>query len=391
MITVLIAAAILQTPAQVTKPLEAPFKATEDAIIVDVGVNGKNISCMFDTGFSGHFVLNDAIDVGKYTGTMNLRDFVGVFQAHTVDVKSIKLGQLTQTAVRGEAVMQPVAHMTQSYGTHTDGIMGFSVIKDYVTEINFQNQKFIFHPSSTDITKRVPDNKKTFLVKMEPRGARSIELHTEVNGKDVHLALDTGNAFYATTHKEVLERIGIWDKNKKPQYMTQSWVASGPVDSFYMYVPKATIFGVPVEESVWSIIDLPSATVSDDGTVGYGFLKNFNIVIDYQRRHVWLENWTGKVSEMPKAEPGMMIYQVDGAYTVVAVYKGSPAESSGVQRGDRVLAIDGKSLSSVRPGDISGLIKGENDSVCKVVLSRGGIIHRLDVPRKLMVNRPNAS
>jgi C-terminal processing protease CtpA/Prc len=94
---------------------------------------------------------------------------------------------------------------------------------------------------------------------------------------------------------------------------------------------------------------------------------------------------------MPKAEPGMMIYQVDGAYTVVAVYKGSPAESSGVQRGDRVLAIDGKSLSSVRPGDIGGLIKGDNDSVCKLVLSRGGIIHRLDVPRKLMVNRPNVS
>jgi S1-C subfamily serine protease len=226
-------------------------------------------------------------------------------------------------------------------------------------------------------------------VKIEPRGARSIELHTEVNGKPVHLALDTGNAFYATTHKEVLERIGLWDANKKPSYMTQAWVASGPVDSFYMYVPKATIFGVPVEESVWSIIDLPSATATDDGTVGYGFLKNFNIVIDYERRHVWLENWTGKVAEMPKSEPGMMIYQVDGAYTVVAVYKGSPAESAGVKRGDRVLAIDGKSLSSVRPEDIGGMIKGDDGTTCKVVLSRGGIIHRLDVPRKLMVNRPN--
>jgi predicted aspartyl protease len=389
MTTLLLATAFLQSPAQITRPLEAPFRATEEAIIVDVNVNGKNISCMFDTGFSGHFVLNDAIDVGKYTGTMNLRDFVGVFQAHTVDVKTIKLGQLSQTTVRGEAVMQPIAHMTQSYGTHTDGIMGFSVIKDYVSEINFQNKKFIFHPSSTDITKRKPDNKRTFLVKMEPRGARSIELETEVNGKPVHLALDTGNAFYATTHKEVLVRVGLWDANKKPEYMTQAFVASGPVDSFYMFIPKATIFGVPVDESVWSIIDLPSATATDDGTVGYGFLKNFNIVIDYQRRYVWLENWTGKVAELPKSEPGMVIYQIDGAYTVVAVYKGSPAEKAGLQRGDRVLAIDGKSLSTVRPEDIAGLVKGESDSICKVVVSRGGIIHRLDVPRKLMVNRPN--
>lgn len=389
MLSTILLTAVLQSPSQISAPLEAPFRATDEAIIVDVNVNGKNISCMFDTGFGGHFVLNDAIDVGKYTGTMNLRDFVGVFQAHTVDVKTIKLGQLNQTAVRGEAVMQPVAHMTQSYGTHTDGIMGFSVIKDYVTEINFQTKKFIFHPKSTDITKRTPDNKKTFLVKMEPRGARSIELITEVNGKPVHLALDTGNAFYATTHKEVLVRLGLWDANKKPEFMTQAFVASGPVDSFYMLIPKATIFGVPVEDSIWSIIDLPSSSVSDDGTVGYGFLKNFNVVIDYERRYVWLDNFTGKVADAPKAEPGIRVYQQNGAYVVGAIYKGSPAETAGLKVGDRLLAVDGKSLSTVRPEDVGALIKGEPDSVCKLVISRGGIIQRPEVPRKVMVNRPN--
>lgn len=388
MLTTLLATALLQTPAQLTKPLEAPFRATDEAIIVDVTVNGKNVACMFDTGFSGHFVLSDAIDVGKYTGTMSLRDFVGQFEAHTVDVKSVKLGQLTQASVRGEAVMQPLEHMTRSYGTHTDGIMGFSVIKDYVTEINFQHQKFVFHPNSTDITKRTPDNKRTFLVKMEPRGARSIELATEVNGKPIHLALDTGNAFYATTHKEVLVRLGLWDVNKKPEYMTQASVASGPVDSFYMLIPKANIYGVPVENSVWSIIDLPSSAADHDGTIGYGFLKNFNVVIDYGRRYVWLENFTGRVAEMPKGEPGMLVYQNNGAYQVYAVYKGSPAEAAGVKSGDRLLAVDGKSLSSVRPEEVGALIKGAPDSVCKLVLSRGGIIHRLDVTRKLMVNRP---
>jgi predicted aspartyl protease len=389
MLSTILLTAILQSPSQIAAPLEAPFRATDDAIIVDVNVNGKNISCMFDTGFGGHFVLNDAIDVGKYTGTMTLRDFVGTFQAHTVDVKTIKLGQLTQPSVRGEAVMQPIAHMTQSYGTHTDGIMGFSVIKDYVTEINFEKKKFIFHPRSTDITKRTPDNKRTFLAKMEPRGARSIELITEVNGKPVHLALDTGNAFYATTHKEVLVRIGLWDPNKKPEYMTQAWVASGPVDSFYMLVPKATIFGVPVENSIWSIIDLPSSTVSDDGTVGYGFLKNFNVIIDYERRYVWLDNFTGKVADDPKAEPGIRVYQENGAYVIRAIYKGSPAETAGLKEGDRLLAIDGKSLSTVRPEDVAALIKGEPDSICKLVISRGGIIQRPEVVRKVMVNRPN--
>jgi len=389
MLSPLLLTVFLQSPSQITTPLEAPFRATDEAIIVDVNVNGKSISCMFDTGFSGHFVLNDAIDVGKYTGTMSLRDFVGTFEAHTVDVRTIKLGQLNQSTVRGEAVMQPVSHMTESYGQHTDGIMGFSVIKDYVTEINFEKKKFIFHPKSTDVTKRTPDNKKTFLVKMEPRGARSIELLTEINGKPVHLALDTGNAFYATTHKEVLVRLGLWDPNKKPEYMTQAFVASGPVDSFNMLIPKATIFGVPVENSVWSIIDLPSSTVTDDGTVGFGFLKNFNIVIDYERRYVWLENFTGKVADSPEAEPGIRVYSQNGAYIVGAIYKGSPAEGAGLKVGDRLLAIDGKSLSSVRPEDVGALIRGAADTICKLVVSRGGIIQRPEVVRKVMINRPN--
>src|SRR5437773_2611322 len=82
------------------------------------------------------------------------------------------------------------------------------------------------------------------------------------------------------------------------------------------------IFGVPVKGSIWDVIDLPSSSVEDDGTVGYGFLKNFNIVIDFERRYVWLENFTGKVADEPKAEPGIRIAQKSsGGYVGYHVYK----------------------------------------------------------------------
>jgi len=390
MLSQLVALALLQTPAQIITPLEAPFRATEDAIIVDAILNGKTISFMFDTGFGGHFVINDQINIGKATGTMTLRDFVGTFQASTVKVKEFQLGQLKQKSDQIDAVMQPVAHMSESYGTHTDGIMGFSAIMDYVTEISFQKQKFIFYPRSMDITKRKPDNVKTFLMKMEPRGMNSVDLKTEVNGKQVHLALDTGNAFYATTHKETLERVGLWDPNKKPDFMTQSWVASGPVDSFYFLVPEAKIFGVPVKNSIWDIIDLPSSGADSDGTVGYGFLKNFNIIIDFERRYVWLDNFTGKVVEEAKAEPGFRAFpKQDGGFFIYSVYKNSPAEVAGIKPKDQLLAIDGKSLGTVTPGKMQELVQGAPDSIAKIVISRSGIIHRIDVKRVLMVNRPN--
>ncbi|MBN9501338.1 MAG: hypothetical protein J0H02_06145, partial [Armatimonadetes bacterium] len=64
----------------------------ENAIIVDASVNNANVSLMFDTGFSGSVVINEGIDIGKPTGTMTLRDFVGQFQANTTKIKSLKLG-----------------------------------------------------------------------------------------------------------------------------------------------------------------------------------------------------------------------------------------------------------------------------------------------------------
>ena len=38
-----------------------------------------------------------------------------------------------------------------------------------------------------------------------------------------------------------------------------------------------------VARSVWSVIDLPSSSAQHDGTIGFGFLKHFNITIDLKR------------------------------------------------------------------------------------------------------------
>lgn len=367
--------------------IEAPFRQTDHAIVIDAVVNGKRASFMLDTGFGGWLVLSDQIKVGKPSGTAQLRDFVGRMSASTVELKSLEIGDLKINKPSGEIIQQPLADLTLSYGTHCDGIMGLSPLKDYVTEINFEKNKLIFHPKSFDISKKTPDNQRTFLLKMEPRGFNSIELRSEVNGHPVYMALDTGNAFYITTHKEVLERVGIWDPKQKPKYVFEAWVASGPVDTFYVWIKEAKIFGVPVKNSIWDVIDLPSSSVEDDGTVGFGFLKNFNIIMDFERRYVWLENFSGKVANDPIGEPGIRIgYSDSGRFVVRHVYPGSPADLAGIKKDDIVLAIDGKSLSMVKPKEIRNLIQGTPGSKVKLAISREGLLQRFEVERAILAN-----
>lgn len=369
---------------------ECAFKMTDHAMIVEATINGKKVSLMFDTGFGAWVDVDSGINLGKPDGKITLQDFVGTFQADTVKIKSLMLGNrsipLDESSV---AVMTPGADNSSSFGTHSDGIMGLSVIKNTITEINFEKSKFIFYPKSFDITKRVPDNKRTFLAKMLPAGFSAIHMLVKTEeGKSMVLALDTGNSFYATTHKEVLDRIGVWPISKKPSFMSQAFVASGPVDSWYVRIPKLSIYGVPVDTSIWSIIDLPSSDADSDGTVGFGFLKNFNIIIDYERRRVWLENFTGKVHDEEPAETGMNVFwdKAKKNYIVFRVQPNGPAEKAGIKRGDVLLSVDGDEALDIGSTRMRLKLEGKPGSKVKVAMSRRGDLFRAEIERALLIN-----
>ena len=387
----LLAAALLSSTApQTGAPIEVPFRLGDHAIIVDAVVNDRPVSLMFDTGFSGYVVVGTHINLGKPTGSMTLQDFVGTLQADTVKIKTLKLGgRSIKVEKDAQAVVQGGNDYSLSYNTHCDGVMGFSVIKDNITEINFEKKKFIIYPDGYDIAKRPVDNKSTFLNKLLPLGNASLEMRVKTDaGKSMTLALDTGNAFYATTHKDVLERTGVWTPGRKPKFVKQSFVASGAVDSWSLRLPNTTIFGVPVEDSVWDIIDRPSSSAEGDGTVGFGFLKNFNILIDYDKRRVWLQNWTGQTSDDEAGDIGINAYYDDAKKRTVIynVMPDSPAGKAGVKRGDLLVAVDGKDVENVGQRRLRTIFEGKEGTTVAVSISRNGALKTLTLTRAHLVN-----
>jgi predicted aspartyl protease len=381
--------ALLLATASLQAAVEVPFRLGEDAIIVDATVNNRKVSLMFDTGFSGAVVLNSSIDIGPRTGTMTLRDFVGTMEASTAKIKTLRLGQKNIDTTDMEAVLTGDRDYSFSYNTHCDGIMGFEVLQGNVVEINFERQKFIFHPNSVDITKRKPDNKKTFLTRMLPTGHNALELEVVApSGKKLILALDTGNAFYATTHKDSLERVGLWTPGKDPKFVRSSMVASGEVAAWDLLLKDLIIFGVPVKKSVWSIIDLPSSSAESDGTVGFGFLKNFNITFDYERRRIWLDNFTGVVENEAEGDLGISAFldPSDKRLKIFRVAPASPAEKAGIKRGDHILSIDGNENLNVSFRKLRKMFEGPKGSKVNLAISRQGNLMRFEVERDYLHN-----
>ncbi len=389
MLTALLSCCVVvgQTPPAATAD-EVPFEIDGSTMVVPATIKGHQLRLIFDTGFGGDAVVDDTIEFGKPTGMMTLRDFVGNLEVPYYTVKDISLGNKKINSTEFQVVAQPGASQFGEY-THVDGLMGFSIIKDFISEINFEHTKFVFHPSTEDLSTRVPDNKKTFLLHMLPIGIRAIVLPvTTADNKRLTMALDTGNAFFATTHKDVLERVGLWPQGQDAKYVIESGVASGEVDSWYKDLKNMTIFGVPVPDSTWDVIDRPAGDTSSDGTIGFGFLKNFNITFDFKRRLVWLENFNGKVANDPEGDVGISAYYSKELKSVVVtrVEPESPADKAGIKKGDTIVDIDDNELTNITYRKLRETLLGPVGTKLKISFSHSGIAQRVTLTRAALIN-----
>lgn len=358
-------------------------------MIVEATVNGAQVSLMVDTGFSGYVLLREGIDVGKSSGDEELRDFVGKFRVSTVSLKSLRIGNHGVAVGDGaQIVQQPMRNMSISYNTHVDGILGLAALREQPFEINFQTQTLRFFPASASLAGQTPKS-GVIASTLLPIGHSALQMSVELqSGQKLTMGLDTGNAFYATTHRDVLERVGLWRSESRPKFKKVSGVASGAVESWAARIHHVRIFGVLVDETVWDVIDLPSSAAEADGTVGFQFLRNFNLTIDFGSRIVWLENFNGKVSSDVQAEIGVV-----SAYsptlrrmTVLDVAPESPAALAGLQEGDEPISVNGKDLTRENYTQMRHLLEGPSGTIVNLAVSRNGNLFRYKLKRELLVN-----
>lgn len=369
--------------------VEIPFRKAPTAILVDATVNGHKVTLMFDSGYTGTAIVDSNVDVGKATGQITLKDFVGTATASTVPLKTLAVGDVSIPVDGGMEIVSQPADFTAEYGQHCDGILGFSAFKNRPFTIDFEHNRFILHPASFDVSKEPVDGKKSFLEKLLPIGNSAANMFvTTPSGQKMTLTLDTGNSFYATTHRDVLERVGLWEANKPHKYAKSSGVNSGLVESWSCQMPPLSIFGVPVQSTVWDIIDLPSSSAEGDGTVGFGFLSNFNITMDYSRRRVRLEKWHDPVENTELGDVGLAAdYNPAKRRTqIFRVSPDSPAAQAGLKEGDTVLMVDGDDLNRVGYTKFRSLMEGKVGTTVRLAVSHEGELKRVELKRTALVN-----
>ena len=173
-------------------------------------------------------------------------------------------------------------------GFPSDGIIGYSILGNYITEIDYDNEKIILHDSA----KFNPDESwKTIPIYFK---------NNQIPWIDVSIAIENEKPFKISTYIdlasgdaiELLERENM--KFDLPQVTEEAYLGRGLSGDIYGKIGKISeliIGGYKLNNIVASFApaEIRSKQENADGILGNDALRRFNLIFDYNNKLLYLK------------------------------------------------------------------------------------------------------
>lgn len=253
--------------------------------------------------------------------------------------------------------LRPLAE--RSIGRTIVGIWGSSFIGNFVTALDYVAEQVTFHQLGTyrggGSLKTIPIDLSTGV----PIAEVAVGLPDGVLVK-AKMMLDTGAqtaAFFTTLFVKKHELL----RQVSPLVWTVGFGLGGTFPVAIGRIPSLSLAGFQARNPVVALPQEPSGTLGSsayDGLLGADFLKRMHLVFDYSKNRLSLA--PNALFDLPY-EYGMsgLVIVAEGAHfrdkRIVFVIADSPGSEAGLEKGDRILRIDGKSASEMPLWKISDL------------------------------------
>ena len=350
-----------------------PFELCGDHIFIKVNVNGsKDLDYIFDTG-DGLAILdiNRAAELGISAG----HDEVITSAEGSISGKRVKHNEF----LIGSAPIHDVelhetdlSHLEISIGRDIDGIIGYDLLKNYVVELNYDTQEIkLFNPSGYSYM----GTGKSYTIKMaadkNPHITASVKL---ANGETVsgEFYVDTGAKTTVDFNSPFVEAKGLSGKvGKSYVYLVAGLGAKeyehhrGKVNNFSM--GDITLEDMPVGLSHGKHGIQSSKKVA--GIIGGGLLKKFNIVMDYQKKKMYLEANSSFGEPFDIDASGLELQLAKDKKTVLVhkVFNDSPAAAAGIKTNAVLNKVNGMDASEIGLAKLRSMLCASGDKVELVI------------------------
>lgn len=386
-----------------------PFKMINNLIFIPLKVNGVELNFLVDTGVEETilFSMEDKKEVSFFNvekislrGLGSETSIEGLKSTNnTLETKGLKsVNHLLYI------VLDQTFNLSSHVGIPVNGIIGYNFLKNNLVEINYEKKKVIVYRDTEKNKKRI---EKRFLrvpitiEKSKPYIMGSVVINdVEIPTK---LLIDVGNSDAIWLFENKSKSINIPIKNFE-DYLGKGF--SGDVEGKRAQISK---FSFSKFEFYNPIIAFPDSSsiknvrmVKDRaGSLGAEILRRFDLVFDYPNQQLFFKKngkyrapfnynrsgieiqhyglqWvqeTVHLETVPLAskdapETGKQMsgnyfkykFVLKPIYTIVNVRKNSPAELSGLQKGDVIVSINQKPGYEFTLEKIYSLLKSEEEN-----------------------------
>lgn len=258
------------------------------------------------------------------------------------------------------------------YGLPIDGIIGYSLLSRYILFINYDSSKIHFFSNGTI---RYP--KGGYLLKPQ---MGTMPLYT-LRVKDARtitarFLYDMGAGLCMMLTKDFIEDSSLLHKKRK-LWPKEAEGLGGKVDMELTVIREVKLGpyrfrNVPVFvfDDEYNVTSYPYL----GGLVGNEILRRFNVILNYDKKDIYLMPNSHYHEAFDYSYPGMELYFINNEIIVGNVAKNSPADKAGVQEGDVVIAINknfSKNLNQYK------LALQSANSMVQLILKRGKEIHEI--------------
>ncbi len=267
-----------------TRSTKVKFRLTDGAqplILLPVQVNGSGpFEFILDTGAGTSLLSSDLAKQlkVKIVGSKEGQSAGGKVAVSLAKTDSLAVGE---TELRDVDIgIVDLAHIGKTIGAKVDGDLGYNFLKHFRLTIDYSNCEV-----RLDDPKRVENFGRSAKTEVAMRFAGPakplilVDVHANGRGP-FQFAIDTGTSTTAIT-PELAKELGVESSPIGPVTSggAHVGVTAGKMQSFQIGGAKIDNMAVVVADFFAMLSDAIGAKL--DGIVGYNFLRNYKVVIDY--------------------------------------------------------------------------------------------------------------
>ena len=267
--------------------------------------------------------------------------------------------------------------LTQVYGERIDGIIGYSVLSRYIIKVNYDSSFIEFwsrgsykYPKGGYLLKPIINTLPIQNLRVKDGTTRSARFLYDM-GAGLNLMLST----------DFIKDSALLSKKRK-LFAKEAEGLGGKIE-MSMTVIKEIKLGpfkfknVPVYifDDVYNVTSYPYL----GGLIGNDLLRRFNVILNYEKRDIYLIPNSHFYDPFDYSYSGMELYFYNGKIIIGDVAKNSPAELAGLKEGDIVLAVNKNFNQNLQ--QYKAAIQSTGDRI-KMIIIRDGELKEINLKVK---------